>query len=139
MDILDRILDRTQRLPKAIDPATHDVLDYLTVSYFMLLAGMFWGRNNRAAAAALINGGMVLRLSMTTDHPGGLTKIRFREHGKGDIMQALTAPGIPSVLGSGNSSASLPFRIQALNEPLVIAETDFDSEEARAHSDIEAA
>jgi hypothetical protein len=139
MDFLDRILNQTQRLPKAIDPATHSVLDYLTVSYFMLLAGMFWGRNNRAAAAALVNGGMVLGLSMLTDYPGGLKKISFRNHGKGDIMQALTAAGLPSVLGFGNTSAALPFRIQALNEALVISATDFDSEEARAQEYIEAA
>jgi hypothetical protein len=139
MDFLDRILNQTQRLPKAIDPATHSVLDYLTVSYFMLLAGMFWGRNNRAAAAALVNGGMVLGLSMLTDYPGGLKKISFRNHGKGDIMQALTAAGLPSVLGFGNTSAALPFRIQALNEAMVIAATDFDSEEARAQEYIEAA
>jgi hypothetical protein len=139
MDILDRVLDQTQRLPKAIDPATHSVLDYLTVSYFMLLAGMFWGRNNRAAAAALINGGMVLGLSMLTDYPGGLKKISFRNHGKGDILQALTAAGLPSMLGFGNTSAALPFRIQALNEAMVISATDFDSEQARAQEYIEAA
>jgi hypothetical protein len=98
MDILDRVLDQTQKLRKTIDPGTHAVLDYLTVSYFMVLAGVFWGRNNRAAAGALINGGMVLGLSMLTDYPGGLKKLSFRTHGKGDIMQALTAAGIPNVL-----------------------------------------
>lgn len=130
MSFLDRVLDRTQRLPKAVDPATHSVLDYLTTSYFFVLAGIFWGRNNRAAAAALINGGMVLGLSMLTDYPGGLKKISFRNHGKGDIMQALTAAGLPSLLGFGSEGAALPFRLQALNEALVIAVTDFDSEKA---------
>jgi hypothetical protein len=131
MSFLDRILDRTQRLPKVVDPATHSVLDYLTVSFFFVTAGLFWGRNNRAAAAALINGGMVLGLSMLTDYPGGLKKISFRDHGKGDIMQALTAAGLPNVLGFGSEAASLPFRLQALNEAMVISATDFDS--ARAH------
>jgi hypothetical protein len=139
MDILDRILDRTQRLPKAIDPATHAALDYLTVSYFMLLAGFFWKRNRRAATGALINGGMVLGLSMLTDYPGGLKKISFRNHGKGDILQMLTAGGIPNLLGFSNESAALPFRLQALNEAAVIAETNFDSELARAQESIEAA
>jgi hypothetical protein len=139
MDILDRVLDQTQRLPKTIDPATHSVLDYLTVSYFMLLAGMYWGRNKRAAVGALINGGMVLGLSMLTDYPGGLKKISFRDHGKGDILQMLTAAGIPNVLGFGNEAAALPFRLQALNEAIVISATDFDSETARAEEYIEAA
>jgi hypothetical protein len=131
MSFLDRILDRTQRVPKVVDPATHSVLDYLTISFFFVTAGLFWGRDNRAAAAALINGGMVFGLSMLTDYPGGLKKISFRDHGKGDIMQALTAAGLPSVLGFGSEAAALPFRLQALNEALVISVTDFDSE--RAH------
>jgi len=136
MSFLDRILDRTQRLPKAVDPATHSVLDYLTVSYFLVTAGLFWGKNNRATAAALINGGMVLGLSMLTDYPGGLKKISFRDHGKGDIMQALTAAGLPTVLGFGNEAAALPFRLQALNEAIVIGVTDFDSEKAHEQAQI---
>jgi hypothetical protein len=139
MDILDRVLEQAQRLPKAVDPATHAVLDYLTVSYFMLLAGMFWGRNRRAAAAALFNGGMVLGLSMLTDYPGGLKKLSFRDHGKGDILQMITAAGIPNLLGFSNEAAAFPFRLQALNEAALIAATDFDSEQARAQEYIEAA
>jgi len=139
MDILDRVLDQTQRLPKVVDPATHSVLDYLTVSAFMLMAGFFWNRNKRAAATALVNGGMVLGLSMLTDYPGGLKKISFRDHGKGDILQMLTAAGLPSLLGFGDKAAALPFRMQALNEAMVIGITDFDSEKARAQEYIEAA
>lgn len=131
MSFLDRILDRTQRLPKVVDPATHSVLDYQTISYFFVLAGIYWGGNNRAATAALINGGMVLGLSMLTDYPGGLKKISFRDHGKGDVMQALTAAAAPSMMGFGSEGAALPFRLQALNEAIVIGITDFDSE--RAH------
>ncbi|HUN90182.1 MAG TPA: hypothetical protein VMU28_15390 [Terriglobales bacterium] len=130
MSFFDRILDRTQQMPKFVDPATHSVLDYLTISYFFVVAGLFWGKHNRAAATALINGGMVLGLSMLTDYPGGLKKIPFRDHGKGDMMQALTAAGLPAVLGFGNEGAALPFRLQALNEAMVIAITDFDSEKA---------
>jgi hypothetical protein len=139
MDMLDRVLDKTQRMPKVVDPATHSVLDYLTVSAFMLMAGYFWGRNNRAAATALINGGMVLGLSMLTDYPGGLKKISFRNHGKGDVLQMLTAAGLPSMLGFGNTSAALPFRLQALNEAMVISVTDFDAQMASEEEAVEAA
>ena len=131
MAILDGVLDQTQRLPKFVDAKTHSVLDYLTISVFFVMAGLFWGRNKRAAATALINGGMVLGLSMLTDYPGGLKKISFRDHGKGDILQMLTAAGLPSLLGFGNEAAALPFRLQALNEAVVIGITDFDS--TRAH------
>ena len=142
MSFLDRILDRTQRLPKVVDPATHSVLDYLTISYFFVLAGIYWGRNNRAAAAALINGGMVLGLSMLTDYPGGLKKISFRDHAKGDMMQAMTAAAAPTLLGFGDEGAARPFHLQALNEAMVVGLTNFDSElahEQALHCEREAA
>lgn len=126
MNILDRIMDAVDRAPKRIDPATHAALDYLVTSYFLVLGGLFWGRNNRAAASALINGFMVLGVSMFTDYPGGLKKLGFRSHGKADLLQALTAAGLPNMLGFGNRFAALPFRLQALNEVLVIAATDFE-------------
>jgi len=74
---------------------------------------------------------MVLGLSMLTDYPGGLKKISFRDHGKGDVMQALAAATLPGILGFGDKAAALPFRVQALNEAVVVAATDFDS--ASAH------
>jgi hypothetical protein len=134
MAILDGVLDQTQRLPKFVDAKTHSVLDYLTISAFFVMAGLFWRRHPRAAATALINGGMVLGLSMLTDYPGGLKKISFRDHGKGDILQMLTAAGLPSMLGFGNEAAALPFRLQALNEAMVVGITDFDSQRAHEQS-----
>jgi hypothetical protein len=129
MNILDRILDRTRRFPKFVDPPTHIAMDYLTSSYFMLLASAFWGRDRRAAATALINGWMVLGLTILTDYPGGLKKISFRTHGKGDMVQMLTAAGLPSVLGFGSRPTSLPLRLQALQEALIISITDFEGEQ----------
>ncbi len=131
MSILDRILKRTQRFPKFVDPPTHAVLDYVTVSYFMVVAGVLWGRHPRAAVSALINGGMVLGLSMLTDYPGGLKKISFHTHGKGDIMQMMTAATLPAILGFAGSSAAIPFMGQALNEFGVISVTDFDAQQRR--------
>lgn len=140
MDPLDRVLDQTLRLPKFVDPATHCVLDHLTTAAFFIMAGAFWGRHRRAAATAIINGLMVMGLIVLTDYPGGgVKKISFRGHGKGDILQALAAAGLPSLLGFGNESAALPFRIQAMNEAMVIGITDFDSEKARAQEYDEAA
>lgn len=139
MEFLDRVLDRSQQLPKIVDPATHSALDYLTASFFMIAAGLFWGRHRRAAATALINGGMVLGFSMLTDYPGGLRKISFRQHGKGDILQAITAAGLPMLLGFANDAAALPFQLQALNESAVIAITNYDSEQAHAQESLEVA
>lgn len=134
MSILDRILDRTQRFPKFVHPATHAALDYLTTAYFMVVAGALWGRHRRAAAAALINGGMVLGLSMLTDYPGGLKRISFRTHGKGDTLQMMTAAGLPVMLGFAGSPAALPLLLQAVDEFAVISVTDFDAQESSAQS-----
>lgn len=131
MNILNHILNRTQRLPKFVGPATHASLDYFTVAYFMIVAGAMWGRHRRAAASALINGGMVLGLSMLTDYPGGLRKISFRDHGKGDILQMFTAASLPTLLGFGGSAAALPLHLQAMNEFAVIGVTDFDAQQPR--------
>jgi transcriptional regulator of heat shock response len=45
----DQVNERLNRIPKPIDPRTHAVLDYLVTGYFLCSAGMFWGRNRRAA------------------------------------------------------------------------------------------
>lgn len=127
MDFLDRALNSGRRFPKLIDPRTHAVLDHLTVSAFFLMASAFWPRNKRAAATALINGGMVLGVSLLTDYDGdGKRPISLRTHGKLDIVQMLTAAGMPSLLGFGSEGAALPFRLQALNEAMVVGITDWD-------------
>jgi hypothetical protein len=112
--------------PRVIDRRTHAVLDYLTTSYFLLLAAYFWDSNKRAAAVAVINGGAVLGASMFTDYPGALSRrIPFETHGKIDMMQATMAAGLPTLLGFGDDAAALPFRMQAGNEALVIMATDW--------------
>ncbi|HEU5451625.1 MAG TPA: hypothetical protein VFU76_06550 [Terriglobales bacterium] len=127
MDFLDRVLDSSRRFPKLVDPRTHAALDYLTISAFFVMAGAFWGRNKRAAATALVNGGMVLGVSLLTDYDGdGKRPISLRTHGKLDLGQMLTAAGMPSLLGFGSESAALPFRLQAMNEALVVGITDWD-------------
>lgn len=127
MDFLDRALNSGRRFPKLVDPRTHAALDYLTISAFFVMASAFWGRNHRAAATALVNGGMVLGATLLTDYDGdGKRPISLRTHGKLDIMQMLAAAGMPSLLGFGNEPAALPFRLQALNEAMVVGITDWD-------------
>jgi hypothetical protein len=132
MNILDRILNRTQKFPKFLDPPTHAALDYFTTAYFMIVAGAVWGRHRRAAAAALINGCMVLGMSIMTDYPGGLKRISFRTHGKGDVLQMMLAAGLPVVLGFAGSGAATPLFLQAMDEFGVISITDFDAREERS-------
>ena len=127
--MLDKLERATSNVPRSIDRNTHAVLDYLTVGAFMTLGGLFWGRNKRATTVALVNGLMVLGVSMFTDYRGSLRrKISFREHGELDIVQAMTAAGLPLLLGMGGSA--LPFFMQAANEVLVVSSTDWGPREA---------
>jgi hypothetical protein len=129
----DQVNERLNRIPKPIDPRTHAVLDYLVTGYFLCSAGMFWGRNRRAAGLALTNGLMVLGLSMFTDYTGrpmgaNLRRLfSFKQHRTGDIMQAGVAALGPTLLGFGDEWAALPFRLQAGNEAMVVAMTDWEA------------
>jgi hypothetical protein len=132
-DIGNQIGDRFNRLPKPIDPRSHAVLDYLVTSYFLCTAGWFWGRHRRASALALVNGLMVLGLSMFTDYTGrpmgaNLRRLfSFKQHRTGDIMQAGLAGLGPTLLGFGDEAAALPFRLQAMNEGMVVGLTDWEA------------
>jgi hypothetical protein len=119
--------------PRVIDRRTHAVLDYITTSYFLILAAYFWDSNKRAAAAALINGGAVLGVSMFTDYPGALVrKIPFETHGKIDMMQAGMAAGLPLLLGFGTDAAAIPFKMQAIDEVIVVMTTDWEGREGES-------
>jgi hypothetical protein len=119
--------------PRVIDRRTHAVLDYLTTSYFLILAAYFWDSNKRASATALINGGAVLGVSMFTDYPGAIArKIPFETHGKIDLMQAGMAAGLPLLLGFATDAAAMPFKMQALNEAVVVMATDWEGRENEA-------
>lgn len=129
--MLERLERATRNVPRTIDRDTHAALDYLTVGAFMMMGGLFWGRNKRGTAVALINGLMVLGVSMFTDYGGSLRRrISFRTHGELDIVQAMTAAGLPLLLGMGTSA--LPFFMQAANEVLVVSSTDWGPEEPHA-------
>lgn len=131
--MLDRLLQFTRRFPKPFDPDTHAALDYLTISAFVLVAGMSWNGSKRASIAALINGGFVLGYSMFTDYSGSLRKkIDFPTHGKLDIIQALMALTMPTVMGLGGTKAATFFHGQALNEANVIGITDWYREKSAA-------
>lgn len=128
MKQLIRTLLHTEATPRVWDRRTHAALDYLTTAYFFTLAGVFWGRHNRAAATALINGCAVLGLSMFTDYPGALRKlISFETHGKVDLLQASMAGGLPFLLGFAHEAAAVPFQLQVGNELAVVLTTDWEA------------
>ncbi|MBV9182557.1 MAG: hypothetical protein JO356_14695 [Acidobacteria bacterium] len=79
--------------PRTISPKGHAIIDYLTAGSFLATAALFWGRNKRAAIAALVVAGSELAVSLLTNYPGGVKKvIQFRAHRDIDLgLAAMTA------------------------------------------------
>ena len=123
MSVLDHI-----PTAKTISPAKHAMLDYGVVATFLGMGWRFRGRNNRAAALAFINAGMVLGVSLTTDYPGGVwKKISFKTHGMMDAVQAALAGVGPILFGFSRTPEAKPFYSQAASEVGVIAATDWNA------------
>lgn len=130
-NLVDLLLGSGGPLPRVIDRREHAVADYLTVGAFFVMAGLFWGRHRRAAATALINGGMVLGVTLLTDYEGGVKPVfSFKTHGKLDIVQAGTSALLPAVLGFANHAAAVPFEMQAATEIAIIGMTDWEDHRA---------
>ena len=126
MSLLDQI-----PTAKTISPAKHALLDYGVVATFIGMGWKYAGRNNRAAALAFINAGMVLGVSMSTDYPGGVwKKISFKTHRTMDAIQALVAGAGPILFGFARSEDAKPFYSQAASEVGVIAATDWNGMDA---------
>jgi len=121
-------LQTSHGLSRTISPAQHAVLDYGVAATFFSLGFSLLHRHRSAATLALLNGAMVLGMSLLTDYPGGLVrKLSFRDHRTGDIIQAGLAAAGPVLLGFANDVEASYFYGQALSEVGVIAATDWDA------------
>jgi hypothetical protein len=130
MDITDQL--SIPGVAKVISPAQHAMLDYGVAATYLTLAARYRNTNRAASLLALINGGMVLGVSMFTDYPGGIwRKISFRTHGTLDVMQAALAGLGPALFGFGNREEARTFYGQALSEIGVIAATDWNAAASR--------
>ena len=47
----------TKRMPTAITPKGHAVIDYITLGAFIVTGALYWRRHKRAALSAFICGG----------------------------------------------------------------------------------
>jgi hypothetical protein len=115
-------------MSKVISPAQHAMLDYGVAGTFFTVGFSLLNRHRPAAALALINGAMVLGMSMLTDYPGGIwRKLSFKGHRTGDIVQAALAGIGPVLFGFSNDAEAKFFYGQAMSEAGVIAMTDWDA------------
>ena len=122
---------RVPGVQKTIGLGRHAMLDYSLAFTFFSLAAKFWTSHRPAATLAIINGAMVLGVSIFTDYPGGLwRKISFPMHGTLDVVQAAAAGLGPVVMGFAGDEEARTFYGQALSEVGVIAATDWHAQAA---------
>jgi hypothetical protein len=116
------------RMPKAINPQAHAIIDYLVAGTFFVAAGLCWKRNKRAAIGSLICGGVAAINNAFTDYPGGIYRVMsFQTHGKFDAGVAAMTATVPRLLAFDDDAESKFFTMQSMIETAVIAMTDFDS------------
>jgi hypothetical protein len=115
-------------LSKMISPAQHAVLDYGVAATFLAVGFSLMSRHRAASVLALLNGAMVLGMSMLTKYPGGVfPTLSFKTHRTGDIIQGMFAGLGPILFGFGNDPEARYFYGQAASEAAVIATTDWNA------------
>ena len=125
MTDMDTVKDRM--MPAMISPGQHAVLDYSVAATFFGVGAALWNRHRPAASLALLNGAMVLGMSLLTNYPGGMWRtLSFKTHRTGDIMQAALAGFGPALFGFSGDPEAKYFYGQALSEAGVIAATDWE-------------
>jgi hypothetical protein len=112
--------------PKAIQPATHALIDCAIAGTFLLMAARLWQRNRRAAIGSLICGGAAAANIVLTDYPGGaLDFISYKTHGRVDSGLAGITAAMPRLMGFSGEPEARAFGMMALAETAVSGLTDF--------------
>lgn len=115
----------TKKLPKAVTPKGHAVIDYITVGAFLVTGALYWRRHKRAALSAFICGGAELALSLITDYPGGVKKvISFPTHCKVDLGLAAMTATMPEFMGFKDDREKRFFLAQSAGITLAANLTD---------------
>lgn len=116
----------TNRMPKAINPTAHAVIDYAMAASFFGMAAFFWKRNKRAAISSLIMGAANVTTSLLTDYPGGVVNaISFQTHGRMDFGLAGVIASLPDTMRFSDEPESRFFRFQGMAMAAVTGLTDF--------------
>ena len=119
----------TGRMPKAIDPPTHAVIDYAVAGSFLVMAALFWRRNRRAAVASLLCGGATAANIALTRYPGGAyDAVSYKTHGRVERGLAGITAMMPKVMGFSDQPEARAFSTMALVATAATSLTDFDEE-----------
>ncbi|MGC2108321.1 MAG: hypothetical protein WA655_02320 [Candidatus Korobacteraceae bacterium] len=116
-------------MPKAIQPTTHALIDCAIAGSFLLMAARFWRRNRRAAAGALLCGGVMAANVVLTDYPGGaLDVLSYRTHGRVDGGLAGLTAAVPRLMGFSEEPEARAFTTMALAATLATSMTEFSTD-----------
>jgi hypothetical protein len=116
----------TNKMPKAIGPKTHAVIDYAAAAAFFGMAAFFWRRNPRAAVSSLFCGAAETLAAVVTDYPGGAMRaVSFETHGAIDFGLTGLVAGIPDIMRFSKEPEARFFRLQGLALAVITGLTDF--------------
>jgi hypothetical protein len=114
------------KMPKAITPRTHAIIDYAMAAGFFGMAALFWKRNPRAAVSCLVCGAAETLTPLLTDYPGGVSRaISFETHGAIDAGLIGLAAGLPGIMRFSHDPEARFFGLQALAKAAVTGMTEF--------------
>jgi len=119
--------------PRSISPKGHAIIDYIMAGSFLTTAAWFWGRNKRAAVAALVVAGSELAVSLLTNYPGGVKKvINFRAHRDIDLGLAAMTATLPEFFAFKNEHERKFFLAESAIMAAVTELTRFPDKARRA-------
>jgi len=125
-----------KRLPKAVSPKTHAIIDYALAGAFLTTAAVLWKRNRRAAVASLVCGAAQTANSLLTDYPGGVANvISFSTHRRIEMGLATALTAIPRIANiDGNTS--ILFRTGSLALFTVTELTPFEAAKENSYRSV---
>lgn len=104
----------TKALPKVLSSKEHAAADYCISGAFLLMGGLFWQRNKRAAIGSLACGTTLLGISLLTDYPGGIRNtIALPTHARIDLGVAAMVATMPEFLEFRDEPEERFFLLQA--------------------------
>lgn len=116
----------TDKMPKAISPKAHAIVDYAVAASFFGMAGLFWRRDKRAAVSCLVCGAAETLTALLTDYPGGVSRaLSFEAHGAIDFGLVGLVASVPGLMRFSDKPESRFFRLQGMAMAAVTGLTDF--------------
>src|SRR5262249_50255387 len=116
----------TRKLPKAVSPEVHAILDWATFGAFFTAGALLWSRNKRASLAAYLCADVVGSLIFVSDVRGGAwKKLSFETHGRIDPGLAALAASLPELMAFAHDKESRFFRMMGVGMAMISGITDY--------------